>query len=457
MSRRPPYPILWILIFLLTRPGSAFCQTLSAEFNYARNRPGIVMVQAIFSATVYVKRLEMNEKMFDKLVDSVKTLDTTGSILSPGQKLDIVVKSLYKAPLRYFSASQDYFRQVHRVQATGTGFLVTSDGFVVTNCHIIDRDSSFIRNKFILSTYQEVTESNINALESSWAMTLTDQQRSLLYDAYGLIYSQVSSMILFDLKKEIYVLYRTDGENSVIKQRAEIVQKGQSMPGKDVAILKIEHGKNLPTLTLSKDSIAPIGAQVLVLGYPEPATTNTYLATEESIEPTLTAGIVSAIKKSVGGWPVIQMDALISHGSSGSPVCNNKGEVIGLATFGSREQAGGNLAMGFNFAIPVSVVNEFLNAANVHPAPGKLSTVFNEGLEFYFQEYFRKALRKFEEIKRMNEDYPQLDFYIAACKSKMARGADKQSPAYKLVLWAILGIALIGGFYISFRFRRRRR
>ena len=457
MRRRKPYPILLNLILILSGGSSAICQTLSPEFNYARNRPGIVMVQAIFSATVHVNRLEMNERMFDKLVDSVKTLDTTGNILTPGQKLDLVVKSLYKAPLRYFSRTAEYFKQVHRVQATGTGFLVTSDGYLVTNCHIIDRDSAFIRNKFILSTYQEVTESNINALESSWAMTLTDQQRTMLYDAYSLIYSQVSSMILFDLKKEIYVLYRTDGDLSVVKEKAVVIQKGQSMPGKDVAILKIMHGKNLPTLTISDDSIVRIGAQVLVLGYPEPASSNIFLATEESIEPTLTAGVVSAIKKSVGGWPVIQMDAIISHGSSGSPVCNDKGEVIGLVTFGSREQTGTNLASGFNFAIPVSVVNEFLHAAGVRPTPGKLTQIFNQGLDLYFQEYFRKALRKFEEIKRLNKDYPQLDFYIAECKAKMAGGGDKQPPAYKMVLWIIFISALALGLYLLARFRRGRR
>ncbi|HEX5655256.1 MAG TPA: hypothetical protein VFX58_19420, partial [Chitinophagaceae bacterium] len=40
-------------------------QTVSAEHNYARNSPGIVMVQAVFSATVYVNRLEMNERLFN--------------------------------------------------------------------------------------------------------------------------------------------------------------------------------------------------------------------------------------------------------------------------------------------------------------------------------------------------------------------------------------------------------
>ena len=314
------------------------------------------MVQAVFSATVYVNKVEMNEKRFDRLVDSVKTLDTTGNILSPGQKLDIVVKALYKSPLRFFSGGTDYFRQVHRVQSSGTGFFITGDGYIVTNCHVIDRDSAFIRSKFILSTYQAVTEANINALQSSWAMTLSDEQRNLLYNAYAQIYSQVSSMILFDLKKEVYVLYRADTTGRRLlytkKKIAKVIRKGRPMPGKDVALLKIEGEKNLPTLSFSNDSIV-IGTQVLVFGYPDPATSNPFLATEAGIDPTLTTGIVSAIKKSIGGWPVIQMDALISHGSSGSPLCNDKGEVIGFADFGSHDQ-GSILVSGFNFAIPVS-------------------------------------------------------------------------------------------------------
>ncbi len=396
----------------------------------------------------------MNERTFDKLVDSVKKLDTTGNILQPGQKLDIVVKALYKSPLRFFSASPEYFKQVHRVQATGTGFLVTNDGYLVTNSHIIDRDSAFIRNKFILSTYQEVTEANINALESSWAMTLTDQQRNLLYNAYGLIYSQVASMILFDLKKEIFVLYRADdGEKGTvtIKKKANVIIKGQPMPGKDIAVLKIEDGKNLPTLSISNDATISIGAQVLVLGYPEPASSNTFLATEESIEPTLTAGIVSAIKKSIGGWPVMQMDALISHGSSGSPVCNDKGDVIGLATFGSLEQGGGSLASGFNFAIPISEVKQYLDSAGIHPAVSQSSASFNKALQFYFQEYYRKALTRFEKVKRLNENYPQLSFYSNKCRDKIAAGEDKQPLASKLGLWIILIMAALAGGYFLFK------
>jgi serine protease Do len=445
------------IIFLFV--GNLPAQTISPEHNYARNSPGIVMVQAVFSATVYVNQVRINERVFDKLVDSVKRLDTTGTILSPGQKLDIVVKALYKTPFRFFSAGNEYFRQAHRVQSTGTGFLITDDGYVVTNCHIIDRDSAFIRNKFILETFQEVIRRNVNSLQSSWAMTLSEQQRDLLYNAYGLIYSQMSSMILFDLKKEVFVLYRTDkqqGGTTTTKRHVRVIVKGKAMPGKDVAILKIDSVNNLPVLSFSRDTVPRIGAQVFVLGYPEPATLNSFLATEASIEPTLTSGIVSAVKKSIGGWPVIQMDAMISHGSSGSPVCNDKGEVIGLATFGSLEQGTTWLVSGFNFAIPVMVVREFIDSVRLAPMEGEASTLFNEGLVFFYQQFYRKALKSFERVEKLNKEYAQLHFYLQQCHMRIDRGADRQSPPRQYVFWMMALIAFMTFAYIFYKIRKQR-
>lgn len=452
--------LLFSLFFCFLLRQATHCQVISTEHNYAMNCPGIVMVQAVFSATVYVNKVDMNERMFAKLVDSVKRLDTTGTLLSPAQKLDIVVKALYKSPLRYFKASEEYLQQVHRVHTSGTGFLITGNGYIVTNCHIVDRDSAYIRNKFILSTFQEVMENNINSLQASWAMTLTDQQRALLSNAYGLIYSQVSSMILFDLKKEIFVLYRADNDGQgtlTVKKQATVIKKGKAMPGKDVAVLRIsEEVDNLPTLSVSKDSIVKIGTQVLVLGYPEAATTNAYLASEASIEPTLTTGIVSAIKKSIGGWPVIQMDAMIGHGSSGSPVCNDNGQVIGLATFGSLDQGGAALASGFNFSIPVLVVKEYLDSAGVNPTLSEASVLFNKGLDDFYQRFYRKALENFQTVKKLNADYPQLSFYMEQCNQKIARGNDRQSPPRKYVFWIMIAIATVSAGYLIYRLRHKR-
>jgi serine protease Do len=431
-------------------------QVITAEHNYARNSPGVAMVQTVFSATVYVNKVEMNQKRFRQLVDSVKKLDTTGTMLSAEQKLDIVVKALYKNPFRFFSATTEYLSQEHRILSNGTGFFITGDGYFITNCHVIDRDSAFIRQQFIMSTFKEVTDANILSLQSSWAMNLSEEQRNLLYNSYSLIYSQLSSMILFDLKKDIYIIYRADnGKNKPfrIKKLARLVKKGRRMPGKDVAILKVEGVKNLSTLAVSKDSTIGIGERILVFGYPEPATSNAYLAPESNSEPTLTAGIVSSIKQSIGGWPVIQMDALISHGSSGSPVCNEKGAVIGLATFGSLEQNSGNLASGYNFAIPVSVIREFLDSARVQPKLSEASLIYNEGLEFFYNAFYTKALKKFEKVNKINGNYPQLNYYSTLCSQKIEAGEDRESFIQRNFFRIIMLILIIAGIYVYYRWQ----
>lgn len=445
------------LFFILQRSPAIAQPVIPAEHNYAINAPGVAMVQTVFSATVYVNKVEINQRRFNQLVDSVKRLDTTGTMLSSERKLDFVVKAMYNNPLRFFSATTQYLSQQHRVLSNGTGFFITGDGYFITNCHVIDRDSAFIRQKFILSTFQEVADANIASLQSSWAMTLTDEQRNLLYNSYSFIYSQLSSMILVDLKKDIYIIYRADnGDNQPfkVKKPAKLIIKGKAMPGKDIAVLKLEDVKDLPTLPVSRDSIVNIGEKILVYGYPEPATSNIFLAGESTSEPTLTSGVVSAIKQSVGGWSVIQMDAIISHGSSGSPVCNDRGEVIGLATFGSLEQNTGSLVSGYNFAIPVSVMKEFLREAKIQPRLSQVSLLYNEGLNFFYQAFYNKALKRFKEVKKINSNYPSLNYYMVRCKQKIDAGEDRGSFMQKNFFRIISFILVIGGIYIYYRWKR---
>lgn len=237
-------------------------------------------------------------------------------------------------------------------------------------------------------------------------------------------------MQLFDLKKVIYIEYSVDddkGNTSSIKKSAQVIIKGQPMPGKDIAILKMDGDSVLPTLKIATDELPKVGEQLFVYGFPGPVTNNNYVATESAIEPTLTTGIVSAIKKSVAGWPLIQMDANINRGSSGGPVCDEKGEVVGLTTFGSIENSGG-LAAGLNFAIPVSILQEYLDSAGVVANTSETSKLFGDAVVFYDRSNFRDALNKFKQVYELNKHFPGLAFYIRDSEKRLRQNEEKIHP-----------------------------
>jgi serine protease Do len=431
-----------IIVSLIITINNASAQSCSAVENYALNRPGVVMIKTVFSATVDVRNMKIDNRRFNHLVDSIQKIDTNGIVFTPEQKLDIVLREMNNNPSRFFKTTYDYIKQTEEITATGTGFFITGDGYVATNSHLIDRDNAFIRRHFILSAFQQITDANISALENSWAIKFTEQQRSSLYNTYASVYSRLFSMELNDLKKTVYVVYRKDAEGkpSISETKAaSIIIRGLPMPGKDVAILKIEADTNLPTLKIAAGNLPMVGEQLYVYGYPAPVTNNDFVAAESGIEPTLTTGIVSAIKNSVNGWPVVQMDANINHGSSGGPVCNNNGEVIGLTTFGSIESNGG-LAAGLNFAIPVQILKEFLDSVDIEPSVSKASALFADGVHYFEKEYYNKALHKFNEVKHLNENYPTLETYISNSKTAIKNGKDKES---KIILWVALGVVLI--------------
>ncbi|HEY4209479.1 MAG TPA: S1C family serine protease [Puia sp.] len=432
------------MLFFLLQGIFACGQRISGVENYAINRPGVVMIRTEYTANVYVNSMKMDSKQFNALLDSIQHLDQAGGV-APEQKLDIVLREMNNHPARFFQTTFDYIKQSEQITATGTGFFLTGDGYVATNCHLIDRDNGFIRRQFILTAFQQITDASIAALESSWATTFTAEQRSLLYNTYASVYSRLFSMILYGLKKNVYVVYRSDKEDKgpgTVKKPASIVLKGQPMPGKDVAILKIETHNEMPVLSLADSSLPRVGEQLFVYGYPGPVTNNDFLAAESAIEPTLTTGIVSAVKNSVGGWPLIQMDANINHGSSGGPVCNEKGEVVGLTTFGSLENTGG-LAAGLNFAVPVAILDEYLDTAGITPQLSKASRLYGQGVAFYDEGHYKAALQKFEDVKKLNSTYPRLYIYMSDCKTNIKKGLDRYSgPIERILLIVLVVMAL---------------
>jgi hypothetical protein len=111
---------------------------------------------------------------------------------------------------------------------------------------------------------------------------------------------------------------------------------------RDLAIIKI-HGKSFRTLTFGNSDGIQVGEEVVAIGNPL------------GLELTVSNGILSGIRTDEKeGGKFLQITAPISHGSSGGPLFNMFGEVVGINSM--YLEGGENL----NFAIPVNDAKRLL-------------------------------------------------------------------------------------------------
>jgi len=170
-----------------------------------------------------------------------------------------------------------------REDSGGSGFIISDDGYVLTNYHVVE---------------------NANRVE----VRLADDAREL---------------------------------------KAEIIGTDEAT---DLALIKIDAGKKLPTIPLGDSERIRVGEWVVAIGNP--------LAWEH----TVTVGVVSAKGRRLVGLnrdgsldDFIQTDAAINFGNSGGPLLNIAGEAIGINTAISSQ------GQGIGFAIPINMAKQIMD------------------------------------------------------------------------------------------------
>lgn len=181
----------------------------------------------------------------------------------------------------------------------------------------------------------------------------------------------------------------------------------------DIALLKVD----IPPDTirpLSLDRTSPQeGESVVVIGNPF------------GLEGSVTNGIVSAVRDIPTFGRIIQITAPISPGSSGSPVVNMQGQVIGVATL---QITGGQ---SVNFAIPSERISQLQTTALVSLAElaantgknkrAKAVQFFRDGLSFLSKDDCEKALPYFEKAVESDGNYAEAWAQSGFCNEKLGR------------------------------------
>ncbi len=154
----------------------------------------------------------------------------------------------------------------------------------------------------------------------------------------------------------------------------------------DYAILKVATSRQ-PTVLLGDSDLPKIGARVYVIGNPQ------------GLENTVTDGLLSGRRMLKEGVPLLQISAPISTGSSGSPVFDAEGRVIGVAV--SRVVDGQNL----NFAIPInSLKGELTRTAGRTLSELDATVALEEALAALNEDDLDQATELYEKVARSPHD-----------------------------------------------------
>ncbi len=182
----------------------------------------------------------------------------------------------------------------------GTGMIITSDGEVVTNNHVIE-------------LYTENGDAG--------TITVTE---------YGQTKSLPTTLIGYDETK-------------------------------DIALLKIDNASGLPTVTFGDSQKAVVGDAVVAIGNALGLAAGTPTVTQgivSALGRTVQAGGTGTATESLQN--LIQTDAAINPGNSGGPLIDTAGQVIGMNTAVAGSASDGTNSQNIGFAIPIDQVEALL-------------------------------------------------------------------------------------------------
>ncbi len=203
-----------------------------------------------------------------------------------------------------FSLTDENGTPIEEDAATGSGFVVSPDGYIVTNRHVLqlwEYDENWVRNRY-----------------------------------KGVI-------------REIKVVFADRSPDAAIP--GELVRLSDSIDT-DLAILRVKPFEKMPYLRNFNTDISTLGQgdPVAVIGYPLGKDLFTFTQAKTA-ETSLSTGVISkvAAKK-------IQLDASANNGNSGGPVFDRNGNVIAVLTQGLASMNAQNI----NFGTPIGQALELV-------------------------------------------------------------------------------------------------
>jgi S1-C subfamily serine protease len=354
---------------------------------------------------------------------------------------------------------------------SGSGVFISPDGYILTADHVVDHsinnpeDASLIANAAVSDIAQRF------GVSQSTVMQFLQQHIDSIE-----IPMQVQSQQVF-----LSTAYTGQLQNTAQVTSYQVVRIVVNSPvnKQDVAIIKVE-AQDMPYLQLATTSSVNVGDAVTAIAYPADADAvlnggdftsllNPTQSDINTINSLLTAsvnnGAVTAQKNLSDGTPIYETSGISAQGSSGGPVIDQQGQIIGFVDAGPPTDR-------LTFIIPSSVVVDYVRQAGIaNPGSATFMSLWTKSMTAYYATGSCHWTHAFQDLTKLHNQYPQFGGIEPFLQNAQAKATPAECPAPAkplainlhsgLVLGMLSGsgvllLALIGSLFLLITRRRKR-
>jgi S1-C subfamily serine protease len=329
---------------------------------------------------------------------------------------------------------------------TGSGAFISSDGYVLTADHVVDYTNN---NQIVLDFFNQAVSEFAQATGTSQADAQTIFLQ-LVNENLIRIPTQVMSQKVFLSTAYTGTLTNPAGVTSYDITR---IVANSPVDKQDVAIIKVE-AHDMPYLQLAPANSVHVQDTITAVAYPADADTGDFTAllsptsggnvnnANSLLTASVNTGQVTGQKTFSDGTPVYETSGLANHGSSGGPVIDTQGRIVGVVDAIAVQS--GQEDTRVVYLIPSDVAAQYVRQAGASTG-GEFMTAWTKAITEYDATgpcHFTNAKRDLTTLKNSYPAFGGVTSYLTDAQSK-ATAAECPPAGPNVGLIAGIGLGVI--------------
>lgn len=287
---------------------------------------------------------------------------------------------------------------VYQLEFSGTGTFISAHGDILTADHVINPPQDDLTS-FLDQTAASDVATYINQNQKSAQPVSADQVTQELQSGQLASTPQYNAPISQVFLSTSFTGPLTASDlNSVPAQfqaRVDKIEQESAVNQRDVAIVHVSNMDDMPSVQLGDSSNVQQQDTLTIIGFPGNGDVSN--APNDLLTSSVNQIMVSSIKTTSTGAPVIQVGGNVEHGDSGGPAIDSNGTVVGIVSFALATDSPG----GTSFLQASNSANTLVQAQHLDTTPGPLARAWTQAFMDYSSTqagHWHKAASEFAAI-----------------------------------------------------------